>query len=421
MRIAVFGLGYVGLTTAVCLARSGHHVIGIDINGEKVAKANRAISPIVEPGLEDMLRWAIEAERFRAYHSIDGQETSYDIVIVCVGTPSSADGSHSMDAVIGVTRQIATLIAEEPAHDPTVVYRSTFRPGTMDELILPIFRSILGIRRIAAVDLFYNPEFMRESNAINDYFNPPKIVIGSHEGKQSPALNSLYAGFAATAFYTTYREAELTKLVDNSWHALKVAYANEIGRICIHLGVSARIIHEIFVSDTKLNISASYLRPGGAFGGSCLPKDLRALQHVSADLGANTAVIDAVNRSNDAHKHFLFQHCIGDLSPPARVLLIGLAFKAGTDDLRESPAVDLARKMLTAGFELSVYDPTIDATNLVGQNLGYAVVHLPNLAGLLVSEATSQATEYDLVIDTAGNAGHLKLTARRIVSIDALS
>jgi GDP-mannose 6-dehydrogenase len=230
----------------------------------------------------------------------------------------------------------------------------------------------------------------------------------------------LYANIDAAVFYTTYREAELAKLVDNSWHALKVAFANEIGRICVGLGVSVQTIHQIFVSDTKLNISSAYLRPGGAFGGSCLPKDLRALQHISVDAGANTAVIDSVIRSNDAHKHFLFQHCLGDLLPPAKVLLVGLAFKAGTDDLRESPAVDMARKLLSAGFDLSIYDPMINASKLVGQNLGYAVVHLPNLSALLVSEAAARTINYDLVIDTVGSAHHLNLTTRRLVKIDAL-
>jgi GDP-mannose 6-dehydrogenase len=199
-----------------------------------------------------------------------------------------------------------------------------------------------------------------------------------------------------------------------------VAYANEVGRICVRLGVSARSIHEIFISDTKLNVSPSYLRPGGAFGGSCLPKDLRALQHISTDLGANTAVIDSVSKSNEAHKHFLFQYCVGNLSPPARVLLVGLAFKPGTDDLRDSPAVDLARQLLRAGFDLSVHDPTIGTTKLFGQNLSYAVVYLPNFAELLVSESTAHVNKYDLVIDTVGNADHLKLTARRIVRIDTL-
>jgi GDP-mannose 6-dehydrogenase len=420
MQIAVFGLGYVGLTTAVCLAKSGHRVTGVDINVQKVNQANRAISPIVEPDLQTILEQVVSAGRFQACESLNANDFHYDIVIVCVGTPSSSDGSHDMTSIIEVTRQIATLIAQQRNCKPTIMYRSTFRPGTMDELISPLFRSIVGSHRINDVELLYNPEFMRESTAISDYFEPPKIVVGSPNRTWSSALTALYSDIDAPVFYTTYREAELIKLVDNSWHALKVAYANEIGRICTHLGVSAKVIHDIFVSDTKLNTSASYLRPGGAFGGSCLPKDLRALQHISADIGGNTAVIDSVIRSNDAHKHFLFQYCVGDLSPPAQVLLLGLAFKAGTDDLRESPAIDLARKLLSAGFDLSVYDPTIDTTKLVGQNLGYAAVHLPNLSELLVSEAKARESKYQLVIDTVGKADQLRLAAQRIVKIDTL-
>jgi GDP-mannose 6-dehydrogenase len=291
----------------------------------------------------------------------------------------------------------------------------------MDELILPIFKGALDARALEAVELFYNPEFMRESSAISDYFNPPKIIIGSASGQRSKALDALYAGIAAPQFYTTYREAELIKLVDNSWHALKVAYANEVGRICFHLGISAAKIYELFISDTKLNLSPAYLRPGGAFGGSCLPKDLRAIQHIARDVGANTALLDSVERSNDAHKHFLFRHCIADLSPPASILLVGLAFKAGTDDLRESPAVDLARKLLNSGFKLSILDRTIDANKLIGQNLGYAAIHLPTLGDLLVSEQAARNTMFDLVIDSTGGAEQLGLLSRRIVKISALA
>jgi GDP-mannose 6-dehydrogenase len=186
------------------------------------------------------------------------------------------------------------------------------------------------------------------------------------------------------------------------------------------LGVSAKKIHEMFVADTKLNISPRYLVPGGAFGGSCLPKDLRALQYIASDIGANTSIIDSVVRSNDAHKHFLFQYCLHNLSPPAHVLLLGLAFKSQTDDLRESPGVDLARKLLNAGFRLSVYDPTVDEAKLVGQNLGYAVVHLPKLSSILVPKCQLKHTHFDLVIDAVGIADQLNFSASRVVSIDAL-
>jgi GDP-mannose 6-dehydrogenase len=418
MRIAVFGLGYVGLTTAACLAEVGHNIIGFDVNEEKVAKINCGISPIVEPGLQQLLENALRRKSLRAHHQIDGE--AFDIALVCVGTPSASDGSHNMTSIVEVSRQLANFHARHDNLTLTVVYRSTFRPGTMDELILPIFQRTLDTRALQSVELFYNPEFMRESSAISDYFNPPKIVIGSGPGQRSRALDAIYAGIAAPLFYTTYREAELIKLVDNSWHALKVAYANEIGRICLHLGVSATKIHDMFISDTKLNLSQAYLRPGGAFGGSCLPKDLRAIQYIARDSGANTVLLDSVERSNDAHKHFLFRYCVGDLSPPASILLVGLAFKAGTDDLRESPAVDLARKLLNSGFKLLIFDRTTDASKLIGQNLGYAAIHLPTLDDLLVSEHEARNTMFDLVIDSTGGAEQLGLMTKRIVKISAL-
>ena len=214
-----------------------------------------------------------------------------------------------------------------------------------------------------------------------------------------------------------FREAELTKFVDNSFHALKVAYANEIGRLCVSLGIDAKVVHKIFVSDTKLNISPYYLRPGGPFGGSCLPKDVRALQHIANDIGANTHVIDALMRSNDAHKHFLFTQAVKGLKPGGKVLMVGLAFKSDTDDLRESPNVDLARKLIQGGYALSIYDPSLKPEHLIGQNLGYAYAHLPKLTDLLVSKDVAEGDGFDLVIDANGGSKAVSLKVQSTLSI----
>ena len=208
-----------------------------------------------------------------------------------------------------------------------------------------------------------------------------------------------------------YREAEFTKFVDNTWHAVKVAYANEIGRVCLNLGISAATVHEIFKSDTKLNISAYYTRPGGAFGGSCLPKDVRALQYIGADSGTNMPLVDSLIRSNEAHKHRIYEHAVDGLAPGARVLMAGLAFKAGTDDLRESPNVDLARKLLDAGFELDIYDPCVDADKLVGANLGYAYSQLPIIERILVDRSTAEARSYARVLVNNATAADLSVPA----------
>ncbi|KQR88082.1 nucleotide sugar dehydrogenase [Sphingomonas sp. Leaf343] len=400
MKIAIFGLGYVGCTAAACIGSQGHRVVGVDVSAAKVDAIGHGRSPIAEPQVGDMLK-AIHADgRLSATMTIGSELDDTDIAIVCVGTPSGPDGSHNMSYIAQVTRQIAAAVKPDRASPLTVAYRSTMRPGSIEHIILPIFRSFLGDAADRAVELVYNPEFLREATAVDDYFHPPKIVLGTRDGGPSAAMDALHTGIDAPVFHVPFREAEITKFVDNSWHAVKVAFANEVGRVCQSLDISARQVHQIFVSDTKLNISPYYTRPGGAFGGSCLPKDVRALQHIAADVGANTHLVDSLIRTNEAHKHYQFMRLTRDLSPGARVLIVGLAFKADTDDLRESPAVDITRKLLDAGFHVQVYDPALTPEQLVGQNLGYAYAYLPTIDTLLVDKATAEAGEYDLIVST---------------------
>ena len=420
MRIAIFGLGYVGLTAAGCLTKEGHSVLGVDVSEVKVLQINAGHSPIKEPGLEELIQIAVATGKLECVKEAGARINDCEMAIVCVGTPSAPDGSHNMTYIAEVSRQIAAGLDHRRTRPLTVVYRSTIRPGTVEGLIRPCFESVLG-DRIGLVDLVYNPEFLREAVAIRDYFNPPKIVIGTADGKPRAAMDELNKNIDAPLFYTGYREAEFTKFVDNSFHAVKVAYANEIGRVCLQLGISAAKVHEIFVSDTKLNISPYYLRPGGAFGGSCLPKDVRALQFIAADVGAGTHLVDSLMRSNEAHKHFLFEHCRRELPEGAAVLMVGLAFKSDSDDLRESPNVDLARKLLQAGYKLSIYDPSLKPEHLIGQNFGYAFSHLPGLPALLVDRSRAESQRFDLAIDTNGTASKLALDTQRVININALS
>lgn len=419
MKIAVFGLGYVGATAAACLAHVGFEVLGIDTSEEKVAVINSGRSPIAEPGLEDLIRDAVNKGLLRATSDPASLLDACSVAIVCVGTPSAPDGSHNMGFIAEVSRQIASLVNKNRSEPLTVVYRSTVRPGTMEELVLPIFEQIIG-EGSKAFALVYNPEFLRESVAIDDYFHPPKVVIGTRNGEHCEILDRIYADIQAPVFYTKYREAEITKFVDNTFHAVKITFANEVGRICRLLDIDVSKVHEIFVSDTKLNISPYYMRPGGAFGGSCLPKDVRALQHISAEIGAHTHLFDALLRSNEAHKHFLFDLCVGSLMPGAKVLMIGLSFKANSDDLRESPNVDLARKFLQRGFELSIFDPHVEPTKLLGQNLGYAFSNLPSIRKLLIPLEQLESSRYDLVVDTRGWLNQCKLKAARIIDLTHL-
>ncbi|RBP15779.1 GDP-mannose 6-dehydrogenase [Roseiarcus fermentans] len=420
MRIAVYGLGYVGLTGAICLASEGHDIVGVDVSEHKIRQIMSGVSPIREPGLDQMLAEAMASRRLRCTSNPLEPARDCDMAIVCVGTPSAADGSHNMRDIAEVTRQLADGVRAAGRKEKfTVVYRSTIRPGTVEGLILPIFASALGDAR-DAIEVVYNPEFMREASAVKDFFNPPKIVIGTADGAPSARVEALNRNLSAQTFTVKYREAELTKFVDNSFHALKVAYANEIGRICVKLDIDAKVVHKIFVSDTKLNISPYYLRPGGPFGGSCLPKDVRALQYIANDIGANTHVIDSLMRSNDAHKHFLFSRAVKALPEGASVLMLGLAFKSDTDDLRESPNIDLARKLLQGGYALSIFDPSLRPEHLLGQNLGYAYTHLPRLNDLLIDKATAESRPFDLVVDTNGSADRLSLNCATVLDFYAL-
>lgn len=419
MRIAILGLGYVGITAAACLASQGHHVIGIDPNETKVMAILDGRSPITEPGVNDLIARARDQELITAYTTLVPEVAESELVIVCVGTPSAADGSHNMTHIAEVSRQLAELVKAHPGSSLTVAYRSTIRPGTIEELIRPILNGVLG-DETSRIELVYNPEFLRESSAVQDFFHPPKIVIGTETGGRCAALDKINEGIDAPIFYARYRESEITKFVDNTFHAVKTVFANEIGRLCIQLGISASAIHEIFVSDTKLNISSLYLRPGSAFGGSCLPKDVRALQHISRMSGGYTHLIDSLIASNDAHKSFIFEHVTRGLSHGSRVLMLGIAFKDDSDDLRESPNVDLARMLSTAGHQLSIFDPHVAPENLMGQNLG-VLSNSPFIRQLLVDQATAESGEWDLVIDTRGTAAKYSLNAVRTVDINRLA
>lgn len=419
MKIAILGLGYVGITAAACLASQGHDVIGIDPNLTKVNAVLAGRSPVTEPGVGELIADAHRRGLITACTTLVPEVAWCDLAIVCVGTPSAVDGSHNMTHIAEVSRQLAELVKTYPDGQLTVAYRSTIRPGTMEELIQPIIDSVLG-DEASRIELVYNPEFLRESSAVEDYFSPPKIVIGTKTGDRCPALDKINEGIDAPVFYVKYRESEITKFVDNTFHAVKTVFANEIGRVCTQLGISAAEIHKIFVSDTKLNISAHYLRPGSAFGGSCLPKDVRALQHISRTSGGYTHLIDSLIASNEAHKMFLFDHVTRGLEHGAKVLLLGIAFKGESDDLRESPNIDLARMLITAGYQLAIFDPHVIPQNLMGQNLG-VLSNSPFIRQLLVDQEAIESTNWDLVIDPRSTASNYSLKAARTIDINRLS
>lgn len=396
MNIVIVGLGYVGVTGAACLSAQGHTVHGVDVNPDKVESLNAGRSPIAEPGVDELLQNAHREGRLTASTEIPSI-VDQDLVVVCVGTPSAADGSHNMNYIIESSRQIANAI--QP-HDRqvTVAFRSTFRPGTMNNLIAPLFADLLGLDFEDRVELVYNPEFLRESTAVADYFTPPKIVVGTRSGSPSDTLDRANRGIESPVFNTGYREAELTKFVDNTWHAVKVAFANEVGRVCEAHDVDASVVHEIFTSDTKLNISAYYMRPGGAFGGSCLPKDVRAMQYLAESEQVEVPLFHSLLTSNEKHIAFQTQRVLDRVESGSKVLVIGVAFKKDTDDMRESPSVRLVADLIKKGYDVRVYDPVVQMSLLVGQNLSYVLTTIPTLRDLLIDESAAAEFYPDLAV-----------------------
>lgn len=400
LSIGILGLGYVGTATAACLARDGHRVVGVDINPEKVAAVARGRSPVVEPGVEALLAAAVRAGRLSATTDITPELDHLDMAMVCVGTPSRMDGKLDLSHLLEVTRQLGRGLRGRLAdRGPLLlVYRSTVPPGTMERLVLPALERAAGEAPGRRYEVAFNPEFLRESTAIRDYDRPPKVVIGERARGVTKRLLGIYDHLDAPFFEVPFAVAEMVKFVDNSFHALKVAFANEIGRLCIARGIDPQAVTDIFLADTRLNISPAYLRPGGPFGGSCLPKDLSAMLALARDAGLAVPVLAGTKESNALHLSWIAAR-IRDRAPlPGPVMLVGLSFKAGTDDLRHSPLLELAEMLLEAGYELRVHDPDLDPDRLVGVNFALALEHQQILRERLAQDLAEAARGVRLVV-----------------------
>jgi GDP-mannose 6-dehydrogenase len=409
LQIAIMGLGYVGATTAACLLQDGHHVYGIDVNPEKVAMVGRGHSPVVEPKVEALLQDGLAAGRLSSGTSIEPWLDRLDLVLICVGTPARADGKLETVYLLEVTRQLGRQIRQRPAAAAPLllVFRSTMAPGTMERLVLPTLENAAGEAPGDRYEVAFNPEFLRESTAIEDYYAPPKIVVGERYKGASQRLKGIYDGLDAPFFEVGFAAAEMVKFVDNCWHALKVAFANEIGRMAIAKGVDPGLVAEMFLADTKLNISPAYLRPGGPFGGSCLPKDLGAMLAVAREAGVQVPVLGGTRESNAVHAAWLAQAIQARQAPPGPVLLMGLSFKAGTDDLRNSPLLALAEALLEAGYDLRVFDPDLDPERLVGVNFALAAEHQEVLRARLTRDLTAAVAGVRFVVIGKSMAAHL--------------
>jgi GDP-mannose 6-dehydrogenase len=399
--VAIIGLGYVGTVTAACYADRGFSVVGVDIDEVKVRAVNAGSAAFAEPGLNALLSSSVGAGSLTATTDLTAALQATRIWVITVGTPSGVDGDADLRAVHRVV-QSARRAIRESEDPPLIVLSSTVPPGTSEAVVLPTMEQD-GLREGTDFHFAYSPEFLREGSAIADFLRPERTVVGTRTGGSQRAAQAFFSSFDEDAHHVEVATAEYAKYTDNTWHALKVAFANEVARVGFALGVDARAAMALFAEDRRLNISPAYLTPGFAFGGSCLPKDVRTLAVRARAAGIDAPVITSILDSNEAHVHAAVR--LVESLNPARVVVAGLAFKAGTDDLRESPALPLARRLLAAGRKLSVYDPAIDPARLQGANALQLQVDLPDHRELLTADISIIDAADVVVVTQRGQLG----------------
>jgi GDP-mannose 6-dehydrogenase len=399
MNVSVFGLGYVGSVSAASFAADGHTVIGVDVNPGKVASLNDGRSPIVEKGLEELIRTNRRNGRLRATTSTAEAIGTTDLSLICVGTPSRRNGSLDLCYLERVCEQIGDALRGKSSYH-VVVVRSTVLPGTTHGVVIPALERTSDKEYGRDFGVTVNPEFLREGSAIHDFRNPPMTLVGHNYRSDAQPTEALYAHVDAPLVTTSIRTAEMIKYASNTWHALKVTFANEVGNLCKRLEIDSHEVMDIFCRDEKLNLSSYYMRPGFAFGGSCLPKDVRAMQYRAKELDLEMPVVQSILGSNQMQ----IQHAIDMVVETGRrtVGLLGFSFKAGTDDLRESPMVILAEALLGKGYQLTIYDKNVSLAKLVGANKEYIDTQIPHLSSLLC-ESLDQVLERSEVL-VVGNA-----------------
>jgi GDP-mannose 6-dehydrogenase len=379
-RVSVFGLGYVGAVSVACLADRGHSVIGVDVNPAKVDLIGSGRSPIVEAGLEALLRKGVDEGRIRATTDTALAIQESDVSLVCVGTPSNPNGSLDLTYVQRVSEEIGTALAGKEGYH-VVVARSTMLPGSTGSTVIPALEEHSGKRLGPDFGVCFNPEFLREGTSIADFDDPPFTVIGADDERARSALAALYAGIEAPLVNVSLREAEMVKYACNAFHGLKVTFANEIGNLCKQQGIDSHAVMDLFCRDAKLNLSPYYLKPGFAFGGSCLPKDLRALLYHGRQLDTRTPTLESILPSNERQIDIAYQ--LVRRTGCRRIGVLGFSFKAGTDDLRESPMVALIEMLIGKGYTVEVYDRNVSLANLHGANRAYIEQEIPHIAQLM--------------------------------------
>ncbi len=399
MNISVFGLGYVGAVSCACFAKLGHRVTGVDVNEQKVQLILNGKSPIVEKDLDEYMAEGIENRTITATTDVATAVRDTDISIICVGTPSQINGNIDLTYIYKVCSEIATALREKDSFH-TVVIRSTVIPGTIKQCA-QIIEDVSGKKHLEDFGVASNPEFLRESTAIYDFWNPPYTVIGTESKKSEQHLDTLYQSIDAPIFKLLPEESEMIKYANNNFHALKVTFANEIGNICKELGVDGHKVMEVVSSDKKLNLSSYYMKPGFAFGGSCLPKDVRGLNYRAKMLDVKTPLLNSLLPSNEYQIHRGLQ--LITETGKHKVGFLGFAFKAGTDDLRESPVVELIETLMGKGYDLALYDSNILLSQLMGKNKDYLTGHIPHITRLL-KKSVDEVMNHAEVIVVGNNA-----------------
>jgi GDP-mannose 6-dehydrogenase len=395
MRIAIFGLGYVGSVSAACLAAAGHDIVGVDVDAHKLAMVREGRSPINEPGLDDLLGRMVAAGRMTVTDDTAAAVQTSELSLICVGTPSRRNGSLDSSFLERVIEQIGAALAAGGQYH-VIAVRSTLLPGVLRNRLIPLLERTSGRQVGAGIGLCVNPEFLREGSAIRDFEHPPFTVIGEFDPRAGDVLLSAYSHLPSAVHRLRPDEASMVKYASNNFHAIKVAFANEIGAVSERLGVDGQRVMRVFCEDRELNISPRYLRPGFGFGGSCLPKDLRAINYVARDLDVHTPLLSNVLASNDAHIQRVVDIVLE--GPKRAVALLGLSFKPGSDDLRESPFVRLAEALIGKGIPLEVYDPDVAIGKVFGRNRAYIDEHLPHVAQLFGASLTEALGKASVVI-----------------------
>jgi len=394
-KVSVFGLGYVGSVTAACLASRGYSVVGVDLTASKVELLESGQSPIVEPQIKELIAECHEACRLHATTDSAAAVRETDISFLCVGTPSLKSGKLDLGHIEPVCREIAeTLKKKNTFH--LVVLRSTVLPGTAESIVIPTLEQFSGKRLGKDFGVCVNPEFMREGTAVADFMEPSMTIIGAALPEHAAVLRELYEWVPGRIFETSFRSAEMVKYTCNAWHAIKVAFANEMGTLAKELGVDAESVVDIFTADTKLNISASYLKPGFAFGGSCLPKDVRALNYRAKELDLKLPLFESIMPSNEEHLRRAIDAVLQ--TGKKKIALLGLSFKAATDDLRESPQVQLVKHLLGEGREVKIWDDNVSLGRLIGSNREYIERAIPHIGSLLCNELGEILQQAEVVV-----------------------